>query len=173
MTVEYRIVTEWPAYRVGDDGSIWTRWRKGPGADLSGDWKPMNPTTDDDGYRRVDLNAGGGKSRTRKVSVLVCEAFHGPAPAGLVCRHRNGHCTDDRADNLVWGTTLENTNDRREHGTIVSGDRHGKTKLSESQIAELLTLQGTMIQREAAEKFGVSRGYVGQLWSGARKRVAQ
>lgn len=79
----------------------------------------------------------------------------------------------DRADNLVWGTTLENTNDRREHGTIVSGDRHGKTKLSESQIAELLTLQGTMIQREAAEKFGVSRGYVGQLWSGARKRVAQ
>lgn len=131
----------------------------------------MNPSTDDDGYRRVDLNAGGGKTRTRKVSVLVCEAFHGPAPAGLVCRHRNGKNTDDRADNLIWGTTQENTDDRREHGTIVTDDKHGKTKLSKPQIAELLALKGTMIQQAAADKFGVSRGYVGQLWSGARKRV--
>lgn len=34
-----------------------------------------------------------------------------------------------------------------------------------------LALKGQMIQKEAALKFGVSRGYVGQLWSGNRKRV--
>lgn len=168
--IEYRIVADWPAYRVGNDGSIWTRWRKGPGADLSGEWREMNPRCDDDGYRRVDLNAGGGKTRTRKVSVLVCEAFHGAAPAGLVCRHRNGKNTDDRADNLIWGTTQENTDDRKEHGTIAAGEGHGMAKLTDSQIAEIRSLKGTMLQREAAAKFGVNRSYIGRLWSGNRKR---
>lgn len=29
MDTTYRIVPDWPAYRVGNDGSIWSRWRKG------------------------------------------------------------------------------------------------------------------------------------------------
>lgn len=131
----------------------------------------MHPRPDNDGYRRVDLYAGDGKSATKKVCVLVCIAFHGPPQPGQVCRHDNGKAGDDRADNLLWGTTQENTDDRRRHGTIAKGARHGKVKLTENQIVELLALKGHMIQKEAALKFGVSRGYVGQLWRGTRKRV--
>lgn len=132
----------------------------------------MSPRPDNDGYRRVDLYAGNGDSATKKVCVLVCTAFHGPPQAGQVCRHDNGVAGDDRADNLLWGTTQENTDDRKRHGTIARGDGHGKTKLTQAQIDELLSLKGKMVQREAAVKFGVSRGYVGQLWSGTRKRVS-
>lgn len=103
---------------------------------------------------------------------MVCIAFHGPPATGQVCRHDNGKAGDDRADNLLWGTTQDNTDDRKRHGTIAKGDSHGKVKLTQAQIDELLSLKGKMIQREAAVKFGVSRGYVGQLWSGQRKRVA-
>lgn len=131
----------------------------------------MHPRPDNDGYRRVDLYRGDGRSETRKVCVLVCTAFHGPSQPGQVCRHYNGKPDDDRADNLLWGTTQENTDDRKRHGTIAKGDSHGKVKLTVDQIAELLALKGQMIQKDAALKFGVSRGYVGQLWSGARKRV--
>ena len=169
--IAYLEVDNWPAYRVGSDGSVWSRWRKGPGSQIGKTWKLMNPRPDNDGYRRVDLYAGNGDSVTKKVCVLVCAAFHGPPKPGQVCRHDNGKCGDDRADNLLWGTTQENTDDRKRHGTIAKGDSHGKAKLTAEQIAELLALKGQIIQKEAALKFGVSRGYVGQLWSGARKRV--
>lgn len=167
--VTYRIIEQWPEYRVGSDGSIWSRWTKGPGASPSHDWHILKPTVDKDGYRRVSLHGLGG-NRTRKVSVLVCEAFNGPS-TGLVCRHLNGCSIDDRIGNLIWGTTLENTEDRRRHGTIACGKRHGRTKLTEVEIADILKLKGSQTQKEVALSFGISRGYVGQLWSGSRKRV--
>ena len=170
-SVEYRGVVGYPAYRVGSDGSIWTRWRKGPGSDLSGEWKRMEPTADREHYRRVDLHSVGGSVVTRKVAPLVCEAFHGPRPPGMVCRHDNDVPGDDRSENLLWGTIQQNTDDRRRNGNIPCGMRHGKTKLTQEQIDSLLALNGTMSQQEAANQFGVSRGYVGQLWSGRRQRV--
>ena len=169
--VAFEIVVGWPAYRVGDDGSVWSCWQKGPGAKPLGPWKQMTPTIDKEGYRRVELRHVDGRKATCKVCSLVCIAFHGPRPEGLEVRHRDGNSRNDAATNLKWGTHLENIDDKRTHGTMARGGRHGKVKLTEAQIAELLALQGQMIQREAAVKFGVSRGYVGQLWSGARKRV--
>lgn len=41
-----------------------------------------------------------------------------------------------------------------------------RNKLSEERIAALLALKGTVIQQVAADQFGVSRGYVGQLCAG-------
>jgi hypothetical protein len=170
--IEYREVEGFPAYRVGSDGSVWSRWRKGPGAKLSNTtWLQLRATPDRDGYRRVQLSHANGTKLTRKVCVLVAEAFLGPRPEGMECRHDNGRCADDRADNLIWGTSLENAADKRRHGTIAKGERHGKAKLTATQIEELLALKGQVIQQVAADRFGCSRGYVGQLWSGARSRV--
>ena len=50
-------------------------------------------------------------SRTAKVHRLVCEAFHGPAPSlDAVVLHLNENASDNRADNLRWGTRKENQN---------------------------------------------------------------
>lgn len=170
--VEYRPVEGFEAYRVGRDGSVWTRWRKGPGATPDGRWKLMQPTLDRDGYRRIELHSLDGGRVTRKVCGLVCTAFWGKRPQGYECRHLDGKQANDAADNLAWGTPIQNHADKRQHGTIACGDRHGKTKLTAAQIAELLALKGTMTQQRAADHFGCSRGYVGQLWAGSRKRVA-
>lgn len=168
-TVEYRRIGL--AYRVGFDGSVWTCWRKGPGARADGPWKLMRPTIDRDGYRRVELTDHEGKKITRKVCGLVLVAFVGERPDGQEARHLDGNPANDARTNLVWGTPLENHADKRRHGTIAAGERHGKVKLTADQIADVLSLKGLATQLSVADKFGVSRGYVGQIWSGNRSRV--
>ena len=76
------------------------------------------------GYRQVVLSINT-RLRTSKVSVLVCEAFHGPRPLGLVAAHGNGIKTDDRAENLRWATRQENEADKKLHGTVATGERNG------------------------------------------------
>lgn len=50
------------------------------------------------------------RGRTHKVHRLVCEAFHGPAPAGLLCLHADENARNNRPANLSWGTQKENLN---------------------------------------------------------------
>jgi DNA invertase Pin-like site-specific DNA recombinase len=47
----------------------------------------------------------------------VLEAFVGECPPGHECRHLNGNKTDNRVENLAWGTSAENARDRVRHGT--------------------------------------------------------
>jgi len=61
-----------------------------------------------DGARYIHAIKGGG---TYKVARLVCEAFHGPAPAeNLVCMHLDENSRNNRPENLRWGTQKENLN---------------------------------------------------------------
>ena len=51
------------------------------------------------------------KGKVYKVHRMVCEAFHGPAPAGApVCMHLDENSANNRPDNLKWGTQKENLN---------------------------------------------------------------
>jgi hypothetical protein len=51
------------------------------------------------------------RGKTYKVARLVCEAFHGAAPAEKpVCMHLDENSRNNRADNLAWGTQKENLN---------------------------------------------------------------
>jgi len=55
--------------------------------------------------------------RSFQVHALVCAAFHGPKPSPeLWVRHLNGISTDNRAENLRWGTAAENAQDTIRHG---------------------------------------------------------
>ena len=51
------------------------------------------------------------KGKIYKVARLVCEAFHGPAPADQpICMHLDENAANNRPDNLAWGTQKENMN---------------------------------------------------------------
>lgn len=74
---------------------------------------------DGDGYLRVGLRYDGDskKQRTVRVHRIVCEAFHGPRPSPKhEVRHVNGIKTDNRPENLAWGTRVENMRDLVSHG---------------------------------------------------------
>lgn len=67
-------------------------------------------------YPTLHLRADG-KSRTAKVHALVCEAFLGPKPPGMVVRHLDGDEDNNALTNLCYGTQSENNRDKRAHGT--------------------------------------------------------
>lgn len=66
------------------------------------------------GYRFVRI---GGERKKYTVHSLVLRAFVGERPAGLQIRHLNGDKSDNRLDNLEYGTAKENAKDRKNHGT--------------------------------------------------------
>jgi transposase-like protein len=168
---KYRLVSGFPAYRVGRDGSIWTRWRSGKGGRLGFAWRAMSPSPSD-GYRTVQLSAGRGP-KTHKVSVLVCQAFHGPCPVGQECRHLDGVRTNDAADNLAWGTPLQNQADRRRHGRAPIGESNPRAVLTDAQIAEIRNLKGAMPQKEIAAKFDTTQGHISRIHRGAQRNIQE
>lgn len=69
------------------------------------------------GHKKVTLYTAENKLRTHTVHSLVLEAFVGPRPEGLLCRHLNGVPSDNRVENLAWGTGSENQYDSVKHGS--------------------------------------------------------
>ena len=51
------------------------------------------------------------RQKTYRVHRVVCEAFHGPAPfEGAVVMHLDEDSTNNRPENLCWGTQKQNLN---------------------------------------------------------------
>lgn len=58
------------------------------------------------------------KEENKTVHSLVLSTFIGPRPNGQHIRHLNGDPTDNRLCNLSYGTVVENSLDRYQHGTM-------------------------------------------------------
>jgi hypothetical protein len=72
------------------------------------------------GYRTV-----GVKGRVYQVHALVALAFHGPMPEGLEVRHLDDVKTNNRPENLLYGTRSENRLDAvRNGGDFQSSKTH-------------------------------------------------
>ena len=129
---EWRAVEGWP-YEV----SNLARVRRATPEKNTWVGRVLRPATNPDGYRHVRLYKDGA-GWDIKVSNLVCAAFNGTRPSAQhVVRHLNGVPDDDRLDNLAWGTTQDNHDDMKRHGTRRILDRHHNRKLSLKAVAEL------------------------------------
>jgi hypothetical protein len=119
--VTFQSLDRYPGYRFGNDGRIWSQWQqvqRSPGGPLTyaiGDtWRELKPQTNGRGYHLVFL---AGRKTSSKVHHLILEAFIGPRPNGMQCRHLDGNRSNNRLDNLAWGTPRENIHDSFRHGT--------------------------------------------------------
>ena len=175
--VEYREVPDFPGYRVGSDGTVWTCWeRRGLGIGngtrfvFSNRWRQLKLSVGKrHGYAHVSICCNG-KRTCAKAHTLVLNAFRGPRLEGMECRHLDGNRTNNHLSNLVWGTQAENVADRARHGTNPVGERNVSAVLTEENVRKIRTLlQSGMFQREIARRFGVSEGTVscialGKTW---------
>lgn len=75
-----------------------------------------------------------GRSRAAYIHRLVLEAFVGPCPEGMECRHLDGDRFNNTLTNLCWDTYQVNANDRIRHGTQVRGEDHGRAKLTQEVV---------------------------------------
>ena len=118
VKAEWRVIpgTE-GLYFVSDDGRVSSKPRFGTkGGVLKGG---LNT----DGYPQVALWVGG-EGRNIPIHRLVLGLFVGPPGDGQEARHLDGSRTNNRLDNLAWGTSSENSMDSVRHGThpLLVGD---------------------------------------------------
>lgn len=162
----YRDIPGWPGYRVGDDGSVWRRWVNCRwGRRLTDKWRQMKIGTHWKGYLYVNLTpADGGKYKTFRVHRLVLEAFVGPCPEGMECRHLNGVKADCRLMNLAWGTQERNRQDNHDAKAYAKGAAHTQAKLTEDAVRDIRARRAAgEPARGIAADYGITQSTVSNI----------
>lgn len=121
----YRQIPGYSLYFVNERGSV-ISFRRGRHCILK-------QFTGKRGYPLVNL-WHEGRIRQHKVHRLVLLTFVGPCPPGMQCRHLNGIKTDNRLENLAWGTPCENAQDTLTHGHYCRGEQNAWSTLTESDV---------------------------------------
>jgi hypothetical protein len=152
--VTHKTIPGHPNYSAGDDGTIWRN--RCSGLKRMKDWVHR-------GYRCIYLRIGKGKRRMFSVHALIAKTFLGPQPAGTEVCHNNGIKTDCRAENLRWGTKLDNHLDRVKHGSsqLIPGAGAGNKsfrwtagkmrKLTPANFAYIVSMKGIVTQKDLAK----------------------
>ena len=134
------------------------------------------------GYPAVKIRVAG-ESKTVCVHRLVLETFVGPKPDGQEACHINGDPTDNRVENLYWGSRSQNMQDMSRHGTHAKirmpGESHPQAKLTEEDVRQIRArhIRGKNQNfpgntDELMEEFGVGRSTIcriakGKAWTHA------
>ena len=135
--------------------------------------RTLKQSTDKRGYKNVSLNISG-RQKNFRVHRLVLLSFNGDPETGQVTRHLDGNPANNCLENLKWGTVQENSNDKKIHGTVLSGEKHGRSKLTESQVLEIFGSSSSL--SVLAKRYNVSPSTIAGIrssrnWSWLTKRV--
>jgi hypothetical protein len=105
-----------------------------------------------------------GKEKGLQVARLVLSLFGRPPKPGELCRHLNDDPSDDRIENLAWGTHRDNMRDMVRNGGSLKGVKHHKSKLSEDDVKEIRSLAARGVPRiDISKKFNVTLGTIGHV----------
>jgi hypothetical protein len=163
-TVTYKPIPDFPGYRVGSDGSVWSCWKRGGFGCVyipTGHWRRLVTPPDKLGYPRVKLRG----RRRRKIHRLVLEAFVGPCPDGMHCCHADDDKANNALTNLRWDTQKANMADAGRNGHIVRGEAHCGSKLT-AEIVRAIRAEyaaGGVSQARLARKYGVTGPLIGLI----------
>lgn len=168
-TTTYKDIPGFPGYRCGDDGSVWSSWVLERDDEhnrfcsaRSSRWRRMKPFCDPKGYPAVHLCRDG---RVRQVSVhrLVLSTFVGPCPPGHEgCHFPDRNPANNALSNLRWDSRKANKADMVAHGTRLTGDRHGRAKLTADQVRDIRRrlATGGVTRKAVAREYGVHESLI-------------
>lgn len=171
---EWRSIPGFSLYEASDLGRI-RSWRKGGCIARRGEIpKVLKSCAHKYGYRMVSIKSDNtGKFQTVTVHSLVLIAFSGQRPKDMDCLHINGVSSDNRLENLRWGTAKENMQDKVRHGTQGFGEKHQNAKYTAEKVRELrrMVSAGESIASAAATLgigYSSARGITqGRIWKDA------
>ncbi len=170
MSEEWLGLVEFPGYLVSNCGQVASYWKnagRGKGQEIGSIPRILKPNLlVKCKYLQVTLFRNGIR-HYKKIHELVLDAFAMPRPHGMQCRHLNGRRTDNRPENLAWGTAQENADDRQIHGTQPRGSKHQNSKLTEDDVIEIKRLLKTgMTCKEIAKGFVVGTSNIKNISCG-------
>ncbi len=158
-------------YYANKKGEIFSAWTQGPRSRINEEkLHKRKASLSSSGYPFFPLKREDGKIIGGFVHRLVSLAFHGVPEEGMTASHLNGNKLDNRAENLVWESLLENKNRRYKHGTHDSGSNNSRSSLSEEEVISVLQLlkEGKLTHELIAKKFKVSRITITRINIGKR-----
>jgi hypothetical protein len=139
-------IKRFPCYEFLESGHVLSNVKRNP--------KVLTPIRMG-GYVGLQIVRSDGLIEKQYVHRLICEAFRGPCPDGMECRHLDGNSKNNHANNLVWGTKSENSLDRNDHGTGVAGENNPMAKLNKKRVKEM---------RKHRDKTGDSYKIIGRIY---------
>jgi hypothetical protein len=160
-------------YYISRDGVVWSDTRRHGGRvdRKSIPYKKIRLSTNHHGYHVVRINDGKSNPQLR-VHRLVLEAYVGPCPKGMQCRHLNGIVDDNRSENLAWGTSHENMIDRAIHyggAPWNLGSGNGNAKLTENDVIDIREAARSGVSHsEQSRKYGVKVSTISRIVAGVR-----
>lgn len=145
-----------PGYFACEDGHIWRRGSR------------RVAMTNGRGYLRIKVSVKNTQ-RDAYIHRLVCEAYHGPCPEGMQCRHLDGDRKNNRPCNLQWADKKTNEADKAGHGTLMRGDGHASSKLTGEVVmyARQCATDGETVA-SIADRLGVGYGALNDAVRGRR-----
>lgn len=156
---ERKQVVGFPFYSVSSNGRVYRETKNSRneiGHEIRG-------AVDRYGYRYVCLSNGENIIK-KKVHHLVLDAFDRERMAGEQCRHLNNVRSDNRIDNLCWGTNQENIDDQERHGTRMFGEAHPRAKLKRCEAEEVYRLAQLGLNQDLIGKmFRISKHSVSSI----------
>lgn len=93
----------------------------------------LQPLPNSEGYLVTKIGILGWK-RKLGIHEMVLRAFSGEPKLGQITRHLNGNPSDNRPENLAWGTHFENMADRKRHGRYKKRGEHVMAKLTQADV---------------------------------------
>lgn len=149
-------------YFVSRDGKILSK---------VGNMQPhiVKPISTNQGYQYVFLYNGNGKRKKMFVHRAVLMAWVGMPKKGQETRHLNDTPTDNRVENLAWGSRMENVADKIRNGRLPIGEKAKSHKLTESQVVEIREKYKIgLSSRDLSTEYGVSHTTILKITRGQR-----
>lgn len=162
-------------YEVSADGELRSWTARGGAAHGGNKWakapRVVKGGIGNHGYRQFGILTDEGRFISIYMHQLVLAAFVGPAPEGQVTRHLNGDSSDNRLDNLAYGTQAENIADTELHGRRPRGETSGKSKITNAiALAIIERYSSGESQMSIAKSYGMGQSAIssvirGETWS--------
>lgn len=169
---ERKDIPGFPGYQIDTEGVVFSCWEKKRSLTiLSNNWHILTPFKTR-GYNMVDLRING-KRYCRYIHTLVLLTFVGPKPEGYVTRHfPDRDRTNNKLENLSWGTSKENAADAIKHGTVhrAIGINNASAKLNNEDVIEIKRLlklgetQSVIAKKFKISEYIISRIKLGKNW---------
>lgn len=161
-------------------GEVWRPVPGFPGYSASSEGRIAGPrgirrlTPVPAGYALISVITGG-RHQTFCGHYFVALAWHGPKPSPAhTVAHDDGDPPNIRPDNLRWATMLEQSADKRRHGTLPRGERAGNAKLTDAAVREIRACHvrfskihgaAALGRRFGVEPFAIYRVVHGKGWT--------
>lgn len=134
--------------------------------------KILTPVIYPNGYKYVTL-AKGTRREPCLIHRLVAAAFIGDPPLNKVVCHNNGIKTDNRAENLRYDWHKNNSADMRIHGTLLMGEAHRGSKLTDKDVIVIHRLRANGVGVGViARSFGCTNQNVSAILAGKTRAMS-